>query len=1070
MVYARRMSTADRVVVSFMNEVRRIRGTGSATDERSYYPAVSQLLSGIGGIGSPKLAVLPEPAGIDGNFPDVALYDPTSQVLVLPVEVKPAEMDMSVLMASQQAKRYALSFGGGRVLLTNLRSVVLAELTPSDQLVETESYQLVAAATDFDTSGNPSDPAVQLVGLIEIGGAEPRGVMADPHRVAKLLAWHGERSVEAIETASVNSGIGVERLLEAVHDLFSDGLDVELEDSFFIPTIVQTLIYGLFAAWLQDAEPEESFDWQGAAYSLNVPVFAELLHACLRPSLVRHCNLLSRLEAAARVLQWTDRTAFAAAFAGGAIEYFYEPFLAAFDPKLRDEMGVWYTPPEIADYQAARVDHHCRTDLSVTGIADPSVIVLDPACGTGTYLLAVLRRIYDSHITNGEPPAIAAARTRDAALQRIVGFELLPAAFVISHLSVGIFLNDLGAPLADGERLRIYLTNSLTGWDPRSALPELRLFPELEDALSHAREVKHREPVLAVIGNPPYHGYSTAASDEEIALVQPWITPLWPDWGVRKHRLNDLYVRFWRIGIERIARGTGRGIVSFITNRQWLGGRSYPTMREGVLDEFDTIRIDDLHGSVHDSHGGTDESVFTTAIASGIRVGTAIVTAVRKDPSAAMSVKIRDFWGSAQGKRDALAALAAGSIDDGLSTIAPTRASRWRLASDAAGDFPAIDEYFDYWVSGVQPVREEAVLSTDYVELSRRMDDFFNNAMDWSTLVGIHPGFGVERARYDGPRTRAKLLASSGFDPAKLVRFLYKPLDARWLYWESHHKLLNEPRRDLMPFFLRVSQQRVLIAPMTRRRPGAARPVAATQVPGFEAGDPNVRVFPLKAPDPHGGTGALFSGSSAAVPNIRDGWLTALRAAGWNGTDLELAGVVFHGLVGVSSSQKWLDEQGVEGDDLPEIPLPKHQATLQAAVDLGWRVADLMDPDVDVAGVTVGSIDPRLASLAVPDAIAGDPVLVEGRQGHSGGRRSGSDVMWDGSGGWRNIPDVVWEYQALGFQVLPKWLAYRVGSRLTAGDREAFMLLARRVAAVQQSVTDADSLYDSAVSAPLEMP
>ena len=327
-------------------------------------------------------------------------------------------------------------------------------------------------------------------------------------------------------------------------------------------------------------------------------IFAEVLHECLRPSLLRHCNLYPMLDAASRVLLWVDRKVFTEAFRGGAIEYFYEPFLAAFDPALRDRLGVWYTPPEIAQYQVARVDHHLRVDLHIAdGLASEHVVVLDPAVGTRTYLRAVAQAIYNRHVSNDEPKSVAAERTRRALMERVAGFEIVPAAFVICHLHLGLLLAELGVPLGRSERVRVYLTNSLTGWDASDDVP-LPLFPALQRDIEEARDLKRDELVLVVLGNPPYQGYSSAETEEEQALVEPWVAPLWEEWGVREHRLNDLYVRFWRMSIRRITELTGRGVVSLITNRKWLGGRSYPVMRQTALYDFQRVVIDDLHGGV----------------------------------------------------------------------------------------------------------------------------------------------------------------------------------------------------------------------------------------------------------------------------------------------------------------------------------------------------------------------------------------------------------------------------------------------------------------------------------------
>lgn len=1028
-----------------------------------------QLLTALGATQIPRCAALSEPAGIEGDLPDVALFETAARVLVLPVEVKPATMDLDDLLADPQPKRYARSFGGGLVLVTNLRSFALAQLDGAD-LAELARWTAVADPVDLDDPHAVSldDPAV--LGEMVEAGCRVHSTLADPAKVAFLLAWHGRQMKDAIAAA----GDPV-LLLAPILEAFEDGLDIELHEDLLVPTVVQTLLYGLFAAWLED-ESSGDFDWRSSAYRIDVPLFAEVLHACLRPALIRQCDLFPRLDAAARVLDWVDRDKFVASFEGRAIEYFYEPFLASFDKDLRHALGVWYTPRQIATYQVARADHHLRTDLGIeAGLADPSVVVLDPASGTGTYLAATLDFIYQRHLDDGEPEHVAASRTREAA-SRIIGFEILPAAYIISHLHLGRHLAQLGAPLDPADRLRIYLTNTLTGWSDDSEDAVLTLFPELTGEVTAARKVKKVDPVIVVIGNPPYQGYSSAETKEERELMEPWIAPLWPEWGLRKHRLNDLYVRFWRISVRRIVELTGRGVISFISNRQWLGGRSYPTMRETVVTEFQRVVVDDLFGGVHDTDQPDDQSVFTSATATGIRVGTGIVTAVRSRPpedGELAEVKGRDLRGAAAAKREQLAEWAQSDIDDGLVERPVERSTGYRFTHHAAGDHPGLDEYFDRFFSGVQPVRDEAVLSTELLVLEERMRNYFDGDVDWDTLIAQWPGFAVERARYDGQKVRGRLLGGSAFHAERIVRFLHRPLDARWLYWEPDHKLLNEARRDLMPYWLAVPSQVALVVPQTRRRPGAARPLVATQVPGFASMDPDARVLPLWTPaESVGGLpGQLgYAGATPAVtPNINQVWIDAVRASGCaTGTDHEVAEQVFFALAGVCSSRAWVELQETDSSELPRVPLPSDSSAFEAAVDLGRRYALLVDPDKPFPGVTTPPIDPAYRDLAVPDTVSGPVTLTFGTFGQAGGRRVGEDVLWGGDSGWRNIPGEIWGYPLGGFPPIAKWLSYRVGHQLSVADREVVMLLARRVAAIRDLAEQGAAVFAAATAAPIE--
>lgn len=1056
-------------VSSFLATVRQVRSTGLGTAEQSFYPAVSGLLDALGQVGAVKRAALAHPAGIEGNFPDVALYEISSNVLALPIEIKPPAMDIAVLVASAQARDYARIFGGGVVLLTNLRVWVVARLDASGILVEEGRVTIAPSEPSLDTAISLAHNFNRdLLSLIEVA-CQIRGAITKPLLVAELLAYHARQMRDAIEAAG-DPGV----LLASIRAAMKNGLEIELEDETMVPTVVQTLVYGLFAAWLGTDDPQD-FEWMESAYRLDVPVFAEILHETLRPALVRKCDLTRHLQAVGRVLAWTNRDTFAAAFDGDAIEYFYEPFLAKFDPHLRDALGVWYTPKEIAAYQVARADHHVRHELGITdGLADPSVYLLDPACGTGTYLAAVFRFIYMHHLDNGEPESVAADRAREAATTRLIGFEILPSAFIICHLHLSRFLAHLGAP-PTGQRLRVYLTNSLTGWDTQGVPAGVTLFPELEEELRDAAVVKHLDPVLVVLGNPPYQGYSSAETREERQMLAPWVADLWPVWGLRKHRMNDLYVRFWRISIERIVNLTDRGVVSLITNRKWLGGRSYPSMREAVVSSFQSVWVDDLHGATDDTTHPGDQSIFTTAIAAGITRGTAIVTAVRTGPTSGPGqVHLLDYWGTARAKRAGLGARRGGTLSVGYTSINATRASRYRFVNDPAGDFPHVDEYLPTFFSGVQPVRDEAVMDTDRAALVDRMTDYFDPSIQLPSLIATYPGFGVTRAGYDAVRTRGRLLAGSQFDDVNVVKFLFRPFDTRWLYWESEAGLLNRPRPQLLPYWRNVEDQQCLVLPQTPRRKGACRPMAGSAVGGMESAEPNARVFPLYAPPTTllGEAGGELELVPSDPVSIRETTVAAewveIAASVLGTTDRRKAGeAIFFALVTVMNSPTWIDLQPVEMDDFPQVPLPANAAEFTSAVATGRRLTALFDPDTTVHGVTAGQIEHNLRPLGTPDQVAGAVTLDYGTAGRAAGRRDGTSVLWGIGQGWRNVPDDVWNFGAGGHQVLSKWLSYRKVSGLTTQDRETFRLLVRRIQAILDLAPICDAAFSAATASPL---
>ena len=189
-----------------------------------------------------------------------------------------------------------------------------------------------------------------------------------------------------------------------------------------------------------------------------------------------------------------DCDAFFARFnEGEAVTYFYEPFLEAFDPELRKQLGVWYTPAEVVRYMVAHVDKALRDDLGIAdGLAAENVYVLDPCCGTGAYLAEVLRRIA-ANLENQGLGALTGARVKQAATERVFGFEIMPAPFVVAHLQVGLTMQELDAALSDDgqERAQVFLTNALTGWEPPP--DQAAAVPRTEEERDRAERVKQED-------------------------------------------------------------------------------------------------------------------------------------------------------------------------------------------------------------------------------------------------------------------------------------------------------------------------------------------------------------------------------------------------------------------------------------------------------------------------------------------------------------------------------------------------------------------------------------------------
>ena len=660
-------------VEDYFADLRRIRASGGATDELSYYPPLTNLLNAVGGTLKPKVFCISQLAQQGAGHPDFGLYAarqiqkgkhsqgqlPECGVL----EVKPVGDDAWLTAEGDQVSKYWNKYR--LVLVTNTRDFVLLGEDEAGRPAKLETFRLAQSAEEFESSLEKPRAFASKVGA-GLGeylsrALSHRATLVEPKDLAWLLASYARDGLARVEAA------GDAPSLAAVRSALEEALGVRFEGdkgvAFFRSTLVQTLFYGVFSAWVlwakQTPPPNGSFNWHESVWHLRAPVLRALFQQLSDPGRLQPLGLVEVLDWTAAALDRVDRSSFFERFnEGEAVPYFYEPFLQAFDPALRKQLGVWYTPIEVVRYMVARVDRALKDDLGIAdGLAAENVYILDPCCGTGAYLAEVLRRIA-ANLEGRGMGALTGARVKQAATERVFGFEIMPAPFVVAHLQVGLTMQDLDAPLSENENERagVFLTNALTGWEPRVQKP--LPFPELEEERDRAGQVKQKTPILVILGNPPYNAFAGVTIDEERELFEAYRLTN----NVKLHGskgLIDLYVRFFRMAERRIVERTGQGVVCFISNYSWLDGLSFAGMRERYLDAFDTIRIDCLNGDKYKTgkitpDGSPDPSIFSTpGDPVGIQVGTAITTLVRKaDHRPAGTVGFRHLWG--QSKREEL--------------------------------------------------------------------------------------------------------------------------------------------------------------------------------------------------------------------------------------------------------------------------------------------------------------------------------------------------------------------------------------------------------------------------------
>lgn len=1001
---------------TYLTEIRRIRASGAATDELTYYSPLQNLLNTLGKSLRPKVFCLGPLKDQGAGHPDLGLFtaqqiskaslkDPVPSQLPErgAVEVKALDEEVEAIVATEQFDKYWRRYG--LVLVTNYRAFKLVGRNEYGQTAELEHFELADNADAFwGLAAKPRVSADRLALRLEEFLKRVllyKATLTQPKDVAWFLASYARDALARSEEA------GEIPALDLVRTTLEEALGMTFEGDkgrhFFLSTLVQTLFYGLFSAWVlwckqhaDNIEARKAFDHRSAHWHLRLPVLRTLFEQLDSPGKLGPLKLDELMDWATLTLRRVDDKAFFARFQEDhAVQYFYEPFLEAFDPVLRKALGVRYTPPEVVEYMVERIDRVLREELEVTdGFADPKVYVLDPCCGTGSYLVAVLKRIERTLREKGDD-ALVGADVKRAALERVFGFEILPAPFVVAHLQLSLLLEGLGAlaqkPLypeeENYERPSVYLTNALTGWEAPKGQQRYAPLPDVTDEIRLAGKVKRETPILVVLGNPPYNAFAGVSPREEQGLVEVYKKGLISKWGIKKFNLDDLYVRFFRMAERRIAEMTGQGVVCYISNFSYLGNPSFVVMRERFVSEFDKLWFDCLNGDSRETgkltpNGKPDPSIFSTEHnREGIRVGTAIGLMVRKaerDP--APTVRFRHFWGVRK-REELVESLDSPGFDSQYEEIFPEQHNRFsfrRLKVNAQYmAWPKLTE-----LCGVDPInglmekRGGALIDIERSRLEHRMRRYHDPGTDWDAWKILNLGLTRNTARFDAQKTRSKVIERESFDPDRLKRYALRPFDNRWCYYSPVRPLWNEPRPALW------AQCRHGNAFLITRPAGVASPEGAPLFFTRLLGDNDflrghAYYFPLrlrpsssKKGGATGQAGFLEHDTPEEIPgsaNLSEQARLYLAKLGIGNPekDADTADLIWMHALAIGYAPAYLSENadGVR-QDWPRVPLPARRETLLKSAELGRQIAALLDPETPVEGVTSGgTIRPELKSV-----------------------------------------------------------------------------------------------------------
>jgi predicted helicase len=840
---------------------------------------------------------------------------------------------------------------------------------------------------------------------------------------------------------------------------FRETLLPELKEGEFADIFAQTLAYGLFAARIQTASTHTSFSREQAAFAVprSNPflrsIFSQMAGAEMPEVFAWAVDDLVRL------LQHTDIASVLRDFGHATgqndpVVHFYETFLAAYDPKLREKRGVYYTPEPVVRYMVRSVDHLLKTCFNKPkGLADEQTLILDPATGTATFLYFIIQHIYQGMASQrGAWPGYVA----DHLLQRIFGFELLMAPYAIAHLKLALELEETGYTFKAEERLGIYLTNTLEEAAKKS---ERLVARAISDEANAAAEIKRGKPIMVVIGNPPYSGHSANRSRDTKGdltfigkLIEDYKRVDGAELGEKNPKwLQDDYVKFIRFAQWRIEK-TGHGVLAFITNHGYLDNPTFRGMRRSLMQSFSEIYVYDLHGNSkkkeENPSGGKDENVFD------IQQGVAILLAVRQpDQEGAAKVWHAELWGDRHTK---YAALSDGSLaETSWTELAPTTPAYLFAVQNGTlsveyEPYTKITDAMPVNVLGFQTHRDDFAIDFVYKVLHERIA-----AMRQTKLndVDFAEQYGLKNNRdWMLDRARKQLRDNSQWEES-IIQCAYRPFDTRWGYFSE--VAMDYPRRELKE---NVAGKENLCLGIGRQGLAVQDSIWSLITCSVSPIDANifrrggVNVSPLYLYEGLASTAQddLFAGRR---PNLSRRFLDALAASLHLPQEPEFGlpeGIspedIFHYIYAIFHAPGYRARYAeFLKRDFPRVPLTTNLALFRALAAKGRELVSLHLLKVEDA--------PQLNQFATQFRKTGTNMVDKVKYDADKQRVWVNDDQY-----FEGVPSETWNFHIGGYQVCEKWLKDRKKRKLSHDDLQHWQRMVVALTETRRLMQEIDAL------------
>ena len=866
--------------------------------------------------------------------------------------------------------------------------------------------------------------------------------------------------------------------LRGLMESFRGSLVHDLDEAGFANMYAQTIAYGLFSA--RATHPDQV----DAGSLLSVPV----TNPFLRELLGTFLQVGGRTEGGVGIdfdelgvnevvdqLNDTDIEAVLRDFDDknpleDPVIHFFEGFLGEYDPEIKKERGVFYTPRPVVSFIVRSVDELLRTEFGLEdGLADTTtwgemagriddlkipegatetqafVQILDPATGTGTFLVEVIDLIHATMTAKWQAAGHAEREIKELwnayvpehLLPRLHGFELMMAPYAIAHMKIGLKLHETGYLFERDQRAQIFLTNALEPAEDSSGTLDFAL-PALAHEAEAVNAIKRYRRFTAVLGNPPYSKKSGNLSDDAIALVEPFRFvdgEKIVERGALAHEINlqDDYVKFFGLASKLIDLSSS-GVVAFITNSTYLGSRSLRGMRQFLAGMLPTLYAVDLGGRVAGDVDG-DGNVFEISLGVGVLVG------ATRNISGQDALRFARFRGDRKSKYEALLEATAPALESSQIHIAPPFYRFDEVGSPLRSDYlkwPTLSEIMPANSSCLITSRDNLLVGFDRKGVLAKVQSFAAaDVVDVELQREL--GFGV-KAKWDANASLRKI-KSEGVQESKLVRLYYRPFDVRWLYYDEH--MIDAPIRP-MARHIKRGEAVTLLTPAVKTTSLFSHALVCEALPEKKccSHDRSTQLFPATI-RPEGLFGERIPNAAGSVPE----WL---RQSSDKTTSTRLLDYVYAILYAPSYRSNF---GAFLRDELPRIPLPisGNYGLFNALISLGGRLIELHLLDYQSAD----SVSP----------------LAVGLRGFQIEKVSYSDgAVWidkTKTRGFTGVPEEVWNFNIGGYQVCEKWLKERgpkkgnPGRVLTDEDIEHYQKIVVALAETIRIMAEIDEVIEA---------